>query len=63
MGCGCGGQPARRPMRNIKPAIANAAKNNSLLTPEQKEAQAYAEERQKIEKRRREAILRALGRP
>ncbi len=64
MGCGCSGQPARRPMRNVKP-MAGVAKTvvNMVPTPEQKESQNHADERRKIEKKRREAILRALGRP
>lgn len=64
MGCGCGnkGLMARRPVRNtVKSAVDGVLRAVTNNTPP--ESQAITEERRKKEKLRRDAILRALGRP
>jgi hypothetical protein len=68
MGCGCGAKAARRPVRSmvkspnkgVLSAVANAATQPAAAIDE---AQTISEERRKVEKLRRDAILRALGRP
>jgi len=66
MGCGCSGQPqARRPVRNMvksptEGVLSAVASNRGAAPSESKDMTA---ERRKIEKLRRDAILRALGRP
>jgi hypothetical protein len=63
MGCGCGGSlKARRPVRS---ATGNHGVLNSLNSPAVPKSNkpAINEERRTIEKLRRDAILRALGRP
>lgn len=63
MGCGC---RARRPVRSVVKASSGilkavaSAKGKPVPAPE---PQALSEERRKVEKLRRDAILRALGRP
>lgn len=66
MGCGCGGSSplARRPVRSAAPAHnAVAAAAATAPTAQASDSDPLAEERRKIEKLRRDAILRALGRP
>ena len=70
MGCGCGGggQKAMRPTKNLIKSSSGILKAvssyNSTKPPEAKEsAQSMSDERRKVEKLRRDAILRALGRP
>lgn len=67
MGCGCGSQSAaRRPVRNLvkSPAegVLRAVTTNQGATSVSVEP-VLTDERRKIEKLRRDAILRALGRP
>jgi hypothetical protein len=68
MGCGCGGQPmARRSIRSVVKAptdgVLRAVATNNGASNTSNESQALKEERRKVEKLRRDAILRALGRP
>ncbi len=65
MACGCcGATPlARRPVRSVQPTqntvVAAAAKKEQHA----QDSNSLTEERRKVEKLRRDAILRALGRP
>lgn len=70
MGCGCGGgaAPARRPVRNLvksptEGVLRAVTTNHGTTSVPNVENQAQTEERRKVEKLRRDAILRALGRP
>ena len=65
MGCGCGGQPvARRAARSLiktsTDGVLNAVANNNSIPNDN---DSMKTERRKVEKLRRDAILRALGRP
>lgn len=66
MGCGCNQPQARRPVASMAHSpthgvLSGVATNPGL--PPKEEGQNMSEERRKIEKLRRDAILRALGRP
>ncbi len=66
MGCGCGGPPrVNRPtqtiLKNPDGSVLDALANGS--TAGNRPVDGISEERRKIEKLRRDAILRALGRP
>lgn len=65
MGCGCGGSKPRRQVRNIlrqtEGVLSAAAGVNEPVKNEA--VDKAADDRKKIEKLRRDAILRALGRP
>ena len=74
MGCGCGGAKAHRPVRNLvqsspSEGILRAVTTNRGTTnvpanaSPTVESQILTDEKRKIEKLRRDAILRALGRP
>ena len=71
MGCGCNkNRPLpmnhKRPTRNLvqsEGVLRAVATNHGSTTPPTKEQTAQVEEKRKIDRLRRDAILRALGRP
>ena len=71
MGCSCSGggkgMMARRPVRNLVQSptegVLRAVTSNHGATSVSAEDKALTEERRKVEKLRRDTILRALGRP
>jgi len=66
MGCGCGAPKARRNVRNMVKSpsgVLKAVASTNHGMAQGDDSQAISEERRKIEKLRRDAILRALGRP
>lgn len=70
MGCGCGGGlPARRPTKSVikspsQGVLRAVHQPNRNVTPKAgPPAQNITDEKRRVEKLRRDAILRALGRP
>jgi hypothetical protein len=69
MGCGCGAPKGRRQVQSMVKAPSGVLRAVATTNHRQKTAAnnesiaAMTEERRKVEKLRRDAILRALGRP
>lgn len=68
MGCGCGGGGGRRPAAapRLPPSTGKVTENVGKLHPnvvQMQYIQKIAEERRKVEKLKREQLLKALARP
>lgn len=66
MGCGCGGGRRNAAAPKLPPSTGKVTENAGKLHPnvvQMQNIQRIAEERRKVEKLRREQLLKALARP